>query len=322
MVYLVSGGVLVLATFLCLSLSGMGVLITVDIPSILVVFFACIFVLVASNSVRHFFRGLFMVVSKKSAPPIETAYSFVAVSLVIRALLFLSALFATVSLFLFLVMQDQLARIGPVLALGICTLLYAGEISFMLVPVRAILKKRIVPMQVGGNLEPYEFSKIPAKPYLVIAIGIPVLVIFAIFAVGASSVTFFEEFWGNILWMEMFVILSPYIILIPSGQLGAYFHAIMIGFRRKDKSSSDVLLKSHGALETVLYLRCLLAISGAALLIIIALGSLESRDDIPRKFSAPLLLLMVSFINTLFLLPLIARVEKLIAYRTYGQVNG
>ncbi|MBQ9205946.1 MAG: hypothetical protein IJ158_04460 [Treponema sp.] len=294
---------------------------TIDIPSFFVMFTTLFTMLIASNSVKDFFRALKIVVSKKDYSALQIAQSLNAVSLVITSVVVVCGMIACLSIAMLLAFLDDTPRFGPVVALGLLTLFYMGEMLLILIPVKSILYKKLSAFKRSPTNDAFVFSKIPAKPYISFVAGL--IVLFLLLSI--QSTFLLSDYPPRLLSfvpaMLLFLVAASILLLVPAKLFRAYLTALKLSILPSASEQIAQLAEARRAVNFVILIRFALAACGGVLLMIGTLNRLDDVSQIPFEFSIPLLLAAVSFLSALFLLIVRARIEKAVNFRLYGDSN-
>ena len=127
MPYIISIAFILIASIATITLGGGSIGGTIDIPSMFVMLSTIFTVLIAANSVKDFFRGLKIAVSKKDFSALQIAQSLNAVSLVIQSLLCICGMIAFLCLAMIINLSDEKSVLGVLIALGLLTLFTPGR---------------------------------------------------------------------------------------------------------------------------------------------------------------------------------------------------
>lgn len=318
MPYIISIAFILIASIATITLGGGSIGGTIDIPSMFVMLSTIFTVLIAANSVKDFFRGLKIAVSKKDFSALQIAQSLNAVSLVIQSLLCACGMIDFLCLAMIINLSDEKSVLGVLIALGLLTLFYTGEILLILLPVKSLLSKKLSSCKKSPTQECFVFAKLPFKPFIAFAIGITVL--FFLLTLGHTFVLsdFPPELISHIPFMLIFLFGSSYIILVPSKLFVPFLNALKIGFKTKSSENLQSLSEARRALNFVILVRFALAFCGAVLVAVVSLNSFEDADEARFMFSVSLILVSLSFLSALFLLTIRARIEKAVNFKFYG----
>lgn len=300
------------------SIGGTSIGGTIDIPSAFVVLSTIFTVLIATSSVKDFFRGLKIAVSKKDFSALQIAQSLNAVSLVIQSLLCACGMIAFLCAAMIVNFWNDTGSWGVFIALGLLTLFYTGEILLILLPVKSLLYKKLASCKKSPSQEKFIFAKLPAKPFVAFAVGIAVL--FSFFALIRILVLtdFSPRLISLVPAILIFLLGSSYLFLVPAKLFVPLLNALKIGIKTKSSENLQVLSEARRALTFVILVRFALAFCGAVLFSVNALGTLEDASAVPLKFPIPLILIALSFCFALLLLVIRARIEKAVNFRFYG----
>lgn len=318
MPYITSIAFILIASIATITLGGGSIGGTIDIPSMFVMLSTIFTVLIAANSVKDFFRGLKIAVSKKDFSALQIAQSLNAVSLVIQSLLCICGMIAFLCLAMIINLSDEKSVLGVLIALGLLTLFYTGEILLILLPVKSLLYKRLSSCKKSPSQENFIFAKLPFKPFIAFAVGMVVL--FSLLTLGHTFVfsDFSPQMISQIPLMVVFLLGSSYLFLVPAKLFVPFLNALKIGIKTKSSENLQVLSEARRALTFVILVRFALAFCGAVLFSVNALGTLEDASAVPLKFPIPLILIALSFCSALLLLVIRARIEKAVNFRFYG----
>lgn len=318
MSYIISITFIFVTSMVTIRLGGGSIGGTIDIPSVFVMLSTIFTVLVASSSVKDFFRGLKIVVSRKEVPALQVAQSLNAVSLVVQSLLCVCGMICFLCLAMILAFWGDTGSWGVVIALGLLTLFYTGEILLILLPVKYLLYRLLSSCKKSPCQESFVFAKLPLKPFITFAVGITVL----FFLLTLEHTFVLSDFspWliSKIPAMVFFLLGSSYLFLVPSKLFVPFLHALRIGCRVKSFENLQTLSEARRALNFVILVRFALAFCGAVLVSVVSLNSLEDAEEARNMFSIGLVLVSLSFCSVLLLLPVRARIEKTINFRLYG----
>lgn len=318
MTYIISIAFIFIASIATITLGGGSIGGTIDIPSMFVMLSTIFTVLIAANSVKDFFRGLKIAVSKKDFSALQIAQSLNAVSLVIQSLLCACGMIDFLCLAMILAFWGDTGSWGVVIALGLLTLFYTGEILLILLPVKSLLYKRLSSCKKSSSQENFVFAKLPFKLFVAFAVGMVVL--FFLLTLGHTFVLsdFSPQMISQIPLMLVFLLGSSYIILVPSKLFVPFLNALKIGFKTKSSENLQSLSEARRALNFVILVRFALAFCGAVLVAVVSLNSFEDADEARFMFSVSLILVSLSFLSALFLLTIRARIEKAVNFKFYG----
>ena len=318
MTYIISIAFIFIASIATITLGGGSIGGTIDIPSMFVMLATIFTVLIAASSVRDFFRGLKIAVSKKEFSALQIAQSLNAVSLVIQSLLCACAMIGFLCLAMILSFWGDTGSWGVVIALGLLTLFYTGEILLILLPVKSLLSKKLSSCKKSPSQECFVFAKLPFKPFIAFAIGMVVL--FFLLTLGHTFVLsdFSPQLISQIPLMLVFLLGSSYLFLVPAKLFVPFLNALKIGIKTKSSENLQSLSEARRALNFVIILRFALAFCGAVLVTVVSLNSLEDADMARFMFSVSLILVSLSFLSALLLLPIRARIEKAVNFRIYA----
>lgn len=318
MPYIISIAFILIASIATITLGGGSIGGTIDIPSMFVMLSTIFTVPIAANSVKDFFRGLKIAVSKKDFSALQIAQSLNAVSLVIQSLLCICGMIAFLCLAMIINLSDEKSVLGVLIALGLLTLFYTGEILLILLPVKSLLYKRLSSCKKSPSQENFIFAKLPFKPFIAFAVGMVVL--FSLLTLGHTFVfsDFSPQMISQIPLMVVFLLGSSYLFLVPAKLFVPFLNALKIGIKTKSSENLQVLSEARRALTFVILVRFALAFCGAVLFSVNTLGTLEDASAVPLKFPIPLILIALSFCSALLLLVIRARIEKAVNFRFYG----
>jgi len=318
MVYIITISFIFIVSIVTIVIEGGTIGGTIDFPSMFVIVSTISMILVASNSWRDFYRAFKIVVSKKNYPALQIAHSMNSVSLVIDSLLCSCGMIVFLCLAMVINFSGDTQSWGVILALGLLTIFYTGEILLILYPLKSILYKKLSFLKKSPVQEIFVFSSIPFKPILVFFIGL--LVLFLLLTIEHTFV--FSDFSIRVLSFVPFIIFfllgSSYLFLFPSKLFLPYLTALRIAFKTSSSETLQQLSESRRALNFVILVRFALSFFGGVLITINILGSLGSAVDIPLRFPIPLLLIAVSFLSALFLVIVRSRIDKTVSFRIYG----
>ena len=318
MPYIISIAFILIASIATITLGGGSIGGTIDIPSMFVMLSTIFTVLIAANSVKDFFRGLKIAVSKKDFSALQIAQSLNAVSLVIQSLLCICGMIAFLCLAMIINLSDEKSVLGVLIALGLLTLFYTGEILLILLPVKSLLYRKLSSCKKSPSQESFVFAKLPFKPFITFAIGMVML--FFLLTLGHTFVLsdFSPQLISQIPLMVVFLLGSSYLFLVPAKLFVPFLNALKIGIKTKSSENLQSLSEARRALNFVILVRFALAFCGAVLFSVNVFGSLEDASAVPLKFPIPLILIALSFCSALFLLPIRARIEKAVNFRIYA----
>ena len=175
MVYIITISFIFIVSIVTIVIEGGTIGGTIDFPSMFVIVSTISMILFASNSWRDFFRAFKIVVSKKNYPALQIAHSMNSVSLVIDSLLCSCGMIVFLCLAMVINFSGDTQSWGVILALGLLTIFYTGEILLILYPLKSILYKKLSFLKKSPVQEIFVFSSIPFKPILVFFIGLLVL---------------------------------------------------------------------------------------------------------------------------------------------------
>ena len=318
MTYIISIGFLFASSMIALGIKGGHFLWTIDIPSLFVVLITALTVLVGSNSVMDFLNGIKMAASKKSFPPLQLARSIRAFSLVIQSALCACFMMVFLCIAMILFLWEEKYRMAPILALGLISILYTGELLIILLSATSVLRKKLTAFGESPSETAVTLPKLPGKPYLVFIAGIPLL--FCALSIG--DIFLMTDYPSDLIKLVPFMLLflygASYILLFAGKLFQTYFKALGIGCRTSCSDGIRQLEDYTHAVDFVIAIRLALGFCAAVLIAHIILGTLESTDDISFLFSIPIVLIGLSFLSVLLLLPLRCRLCKLIDFRRYG----
>ena len=318
MTYIISIAFIFIASIATITLGGGSIGGTIDIPSMFVMLSTIFTVLIAANSVKDFFRGLKIAVSKKDFSALQIAQSLNAVSLVIQSLLCICGMIAFLCLAMIINLSDEKSVLGVLIALGLLTLFYTGEILLILLPVKSLLYRKLSSCKKSPSQKSFVFAKLPFKPFITFAIGMVML--FFLLTLGHTFVLsdFSPQLISQIPLMVVFLLGSSYLFLVPAKLFVPFLNALKIGFKTKSSENLQSLSEARRALNFVILVRFALAFCGAVLFSVNVFGSLEDASAVPLKFPIPLILIALSFCSALFLLTIRARIEKAVNFKFYG----
>ena len=318
MPYIISIAFILIASIATITLGGGSIGGTIDIPSMFVMLSTIFTVLIAANSVKDFFRGLKIAASKKDFSALQIAQSLNAVSLVIQSLLCICGIIAFLCLAMIINLSDEKSVLGVLIALGLLTLFYTGEILLILLPVKSLLYRKLSSCKKSPSQESFVFAKLPFKPFITFAIGMVML--FFLLTLGHTFVLsdFSPQLISQIPLMVVFLLGSSYLFLVPAKLFVPFLNALKIGFKTKSSENLQSLSEARRALNFVILVRFALAFCGAVLFSVNVFGSLEDASAVPLKFPIPLILIALSFCSALFLLTIRARIEKAVNFKFYG----
>ena len=321
MVYIITIAFIFVTSLVTIALCGGSIGGTIDIPSVFVVLATLFMVLIASSSVRDFFRALKIAASKKDFSALQIAQSLNSVSLVIQSLLCAVGMILCLCIAMLLSLADDKGSFGPVIALALLTIFYTGEILLILLPVKSVLYKKLSVLKKSPSQGAFVFSKLPAKPFLAFAVG--VVVLFFLLTLGHTFVLsdYVEGLLSSVPAMILFLLLASYLFLVPSKLLFPYLSALKIGISARSPENIQSLSEARRAVNFVILVRFALSACAAVLLSVCTLNSLEDASVIPLRFGIPLLLIAVSFLSALFLLPIRAKIDKTVSFRFYGSAS-
>lgn len=319
MIYIFTIGFIFITSLATLALCGGSVGGTIDIPSMFVILASLFTVLIASNSVRDFFRSLKIASSKKDFSALHIAQSLTAVSLVIQSLLCAAGMILCLCIAMLLSLSDDKSSFGPVIALALLTIFYTGEILLVLLPVKSVLYKKLSAFKKTPSQKSFVFSKIPCKPIVAFAVGIVVL--FFLLTLGHTFVLsdYVDGLLSSVPAMILFFLLSSYLFLLAAKLFFPYISALKNGISTHSSENIQNLSEAKRAVNFVILVRFTLSACAAVLLTVCTLNSLSDKSLLPFRFGIPLIFLALSFLSALFLLPVRARIEKAVNFRVYGE---
>ena len=318
MVYIFTIAFILITSTATLAFCGGTIGCMIDIPSMFVMLATIFTVLLASNSVRDFFRALKIAASKKDFPALQIAQSLTALSLVIQSLLCVAGMILCLCIAMLLSLIENTSVFGPIIALALLTIFYTGEILLILLPVKSVLYKKLSALKKIPSQERFAFSKLPARPIIAFLAGLAVL--FFLLTIGHTFVLsdYVDGLLSSLPAMILFLLLASYFFLIPSKLFFPYLLALKIGVSTHSSENIQNLSEARRAVNFVILVRFALSACAAILLSVCTLNSLEDASVIPLRFGIPLLLIALSFLSVLFLLLVRARIEKVVNFRIYG----
>ncbi len=318
MTFIISIGFILIAHCIAPLVKGGNILWTIDIPSFFVMLITTFTVLIGSDSAMDFLKGIRMAVSKKSFLPLQLARSISAISLVIQSVLCACFMMVFLCIALILLLWEGKYRMGPILALGLVSILYAGEMLIILLSAKSVLRKKLSAFGGSPSDENVTMSKLPGKPYLVFAIGIPLLFL----ALSIDDIFLLSDYPATLVKLIPFMLLflygASYILLLAGKLLKTYFKALSIGCGTSCNDTRKQLEDYAHAVNFVIATRLALSFCAAVLISLITLGTLERGEELPFLLSIPVVLIGLTFLSVLFLFPLRCRIKKLIDFRCYG----
>ncbi len=318
MTYIISIGFLFASSMIALGIKGRHFLWTIDIPSFFVMLIMALTVLVGSNSIMDFLNGTKMAVAKRSFPPLQIARSISAVSLVIQSALSACFMMVFFCIAMILSLWEEKYRMGPILALGLVSMLYTGELLIILLSAKSVLRKKLSAFGESPSEAAVTLPKLPGKPYLVFIAGIPLL--FGALSIG--GIFLLSDYPAKLIklvpFMLLFLCCASYILLFAGKLFQTYFKALALGCRTSCSDERKQIEDYIQAIDFAIAVRLALGFCAAVLISLITMGTLENADDISFLFSIPIVLIGLSFLSILLLLPLRCRLCKLIDFRRYG----
>ena len=315
MAYIISFAFILVASIATIVIGGTSIGGTIDIPSAFVVLSTIFTVLIAASSVKDFFRGLKIAVSKKDFSALQIAQSLNAVSLVIQSFLCACGMIAFLCAAMIVNFWNDTGSWGVFIALGLLTLFYTGEILLILLSVKSLLYKKLASCKKSPSQEKFVFAKLPAKPFVAFAVGIAVLFSFLALIRILVLTDFSLRLFSLLPAILIFLLGSSYLFLFAAKLFVPYLNALKIGFKTKSSENLQSLSEARRALNFVILVRFALAFCGAALISVV---SFDSFEDLPFRFSLSLVLVALSFLSALLFLPIRARIEKAVNFRIYG----
>ena len=321
MTYIISIGFLIVLFFGGIITNKLTVGGFVDVPSAFVVAITIFTALIATNSIRDFFRALKVAISKKEYAAFQISNSITAVTLVIHSLFAVAGFFLFVNGSILISLWDSKSEWGVYMALALLTLFYAGEIIIVLIPVKYLLQKKLFTKKRSLELKKqYNFSKIPCLFFIIFLLGFAFLFLL-LTATNIFVVTNYPlEIANSLIKMYIFLVVTSYIILFSAKLFIAYFRAIKICVTGKCNESLLQLTESKNAVLLTIILRFLFAVIGAVFLFIRILSNIENAQEAQFQFCCLLFLIALSFFNALYLLLIHARIEKCITFKLYSAI--
>ena len=284
----------------------------IDIPSMFVVVTTIFMSLVGGGCVRDFFRALKIAASKKEFPPRHLTRAESAVNLVMHSLLASCGMVLFMCATMLLSLWADKSSFGPVLALGLLTVLYTAEVITVLLPVKSILHKKISKSAVHEHSESLSSMRnIPLVPVLSFLIGITIF--FFLISIQDTFLlsNYPEELMEIVPLVLLGLVLSSYVFLFAGKMLGSFFRALGIGLCLKNSATKNEIEEASRAINFAITIRIILACAFAVIRIICVFSTVESREDLPFEFSVPLIFIATAFFSALFLLPIRTRIEKI-----------
>ena len=295
-----------------------------DIPSLILIFATIMFTLFGTGSIKDFFRAFKISFSKKDFTSLEIADSYLALNTVIKSVIYSSVFILFFCSSIIVAVFYNHSVWGPVMALGLCSIMYACIFCIILMPFKINLGKKLLGLN-KTNIANNDFllSKVPFLPYIFLIIFTALILLdFKLVSNSTEYILFdlINGFFKTMIFIAVITIVFSYLLLIPIGFFKSYFCALRFGCLRKIELNSGELITYKKAMDYIIPIRFTGSVIISVFVIILTLGDLSGETNLMLRFSVSLASIAFSSFSAVYLTVIKMRIEKALDFFMYNPV--